>query len=541
MNRPFALRSIAIALLLGCASVYADGIKSLTICADPGNMPLSNQKGEGFQNKIAALLGNALGANVQYYWRPSIERGLMRTTLSEGNCDVWMDMASDTEGAALTAPLYRSTFVFVYRKDKGFGTFRTMDDPRLQNLRIGVFQVSAARQALAQHGVMANTVIHYLSHNGDLVAENQPSHQVQQVIDGQLDIAAVWGPMAGYYRTIRHAPIVVQPVNMIDDTVPLEFDMALAVPRGRPEIKVAVEKALRENRDGIRKILDAFGVPLVRCADCIVSGDLPTHGAYKALPLPATVAQAPQDASRLEELKVALKNGADPNDELGNAIVARDAARTTWLLEHGADANRRFNEGSTPLVDATRFGFDDLIDTLVSHHADVDLADASGWTPLLYAAWNDDATAVAALVTKGAARERADPQGRTPLSVAAQNGKAKAAAALLAAGADANRAAGEGGYTPLMLATAAGATELVGLLLDRGAQVNAKNMGGVTALMIAAAGDRDKIGALLLQHGADAAARSDDGRTALSIAQSNNSAAVARLLAAGRSGGRQPG
>ena len=76
-------------------------LKSLTVCADPGNMPLSNQKGEGFENKIAQVIGTALGTGVQYYWRPSIERGLMRTTLSEGNCDLWMDMATDTEGAVV--------------------------------------------------------------------------------------------------------------------------------------------------------------------------------------------------------------------------------------------------------------------------------------------------------------------------------------------------------------------------------------------------------------------------------------------------------
>src|SRR4029079_5663099 len=86
-------------------------LKSLRVCADPGNMPLSNEKGEGFENKIAQVIGSALGTGVQYYWRPSIERGLMRTTLSEGNCDLWMDMTSDTEGAVVLSPLYRSTFV----------------------------------------------------------------------------------------------------------------------------------------------------------------------------------------------------------------------------------------------------------------------------------------------------------------------------------------------------------------------------------------------------------------------------------------------
>ena len=170
-------------------------------------MPLSNQKGEGFENKIAQVIGTALGTGVQYYWRPSIERGLMRTTLSEGNCDLWMDMASDTEGAVVLAPLYRSTFVLAYRNDRGID-IKSLDDPAMRKLRVGVFQVSAIREALAEHHIINNTVIHYLSHNADIVPDNQPSYQVQQVIDGGLDIAAAWGPMAGYYKKVLHAPLI---------------------------------------------------------------------------------------------------------------------------------------------------------------------------------------------------------------------------------------------------------------------------------------------------------------------------------------------
>ncbi|HEY0180791.1 MAG TPA: hypothetical protein VGC30_14340, partial [Dokdonella sp.] len=165
------LRSALLLGALAAADASAEEkLASLTVCADPGNMPLSNQQQEGFQNKIAQVLGQALGTGVQYYWRPSIERGLMRTTLSQGSCDLWMDMASDTEGAEILTPLYRSTFVFVYRDDKGY-SIKNLDDPLLQRVRIGVFQVSAARQALAAHGIMTNTVIQYLSHNGDLVPE----------------------------------------------------------------------------------------------------------------------------------------------------------------------------------------------------------------------------------------------------------------------------------------------------------------------------------------------------------------------------------
>ena len=213
--------ALGAALMLAGGAAMGAEPKSLTVCADPGNMPLSNQKGEGFENKIAQAIGSALGTGVQYYWRPSIERGLMRTTLAEGNCDLWMDMATDTEGAILLAPLYRSTFVLAYRSDRGIA-IKSLDDPALKKLRVGVFQVSAIRQALADHQVVSNTVIHYLSHNADIVADNQPSYQVQQVIDGALDVAAAWGPMAGYYKAVIHAPLIIQPVNMMEDKVPMQ-------------------------------------------------------------------------------------------------------------------------------------------------------------------------------------------------------------------------------------------------------------------------------------------------------------------------------
>jgi quinoprotein dehydrogenase-associated probable ABC transporter substrate-binding protein len=520
------------------ASVNAHAaLQGLTVCADPGNMPLSNQKGEGFENKIAEVLGKTLGVNINYYWRPSIERGLMRTTLSEGNCDVWLDMPSDTEGAIVTTPLYRSTFVFAYRNDKGLGPFKSMDDPRLQKLRIGVFQVSAVRQALAQHGIMANTVIHYLSHNGDLISENQPSYQVQQVIDGQLDIAAAWGPMAGYYKTMKKAPLTIQPVNTIDNTVPLEFDMALAVPRGRPEIKAAVEKGLRDSKAEVRRILDEFGVPLVKCDECIISGDLPSHGPYKEMST-ATAEAAKPRASQLPRLKQSLKQGADPVEELGNAIVADDAERVGYLLDHGVDANVRFGDGYTPLVNATRFGFDDLVPLILKHKADVNATDISHWTPLMYAAWTDDPYLIKLFVGKGAKLEAADQDGQTALGVAAQNNKIKALTALMEAGANVNRSVGKADYTPLMLAASSGAVDIAQLLIKHGANVNAKNAGGVTPLMVVAANNAAKVGSLLLEAGADPALRAEDGRTALMIAKSNNSEAVLKLLqqAGGKSG-----
>ena len=531
MKPIFAAGLLAAALAAGAGAAQAkDVLRSLTVCADPGNMPLSNEKGEGFENKIAEVLGKTLGIDIHYYWRPSIERGLMRTTLSEGNCELWLDMSSDTEGAIVTAPLYRSTFVFAYRNDKGLGPFKSMDDPRLQKLRIGVFQVSAVREALMLHGIVGNTFIHYLSHNADLVLENQPSYQVQQVIDGHLDIAAAWGPLAGYYKTIKHAPVVIQPINTIDDTVPLEFNMALAVPRGRADIKAAVEKGLRDGKDEIHRILIDYGVPLVKCDECIVSGDLPSHGPYRNAGEFEDALTKVVHVSQLPRLKKALKQGADPVGELANAIVADDAERVGYLLDHGVDVNVHFGDGYTPLINATRFGFADLVPLLLQHNADVNSVDMGHWTPLMYAAWTDSADLVKTFVAKGAKLEAGDSEGLTPLGIAAQNHKVKALDALLEAGADVSRPVGKGDYTPLMLAAIGGAADVAELLIKHGANVNAKNAGGVTPLMVVAANNAVKVGTLLLKSGADPAARSDDGRTALTIAKSSNSGEMLKLL-----------
>jgi quinoprotein dehydrogenase-associated probable ABC transporter substrate-binding protein len=526
---------IAVAAIAGNAA-HADApqsaLRSLTVCADPGNMPLSNRQGEGFENKIAEVVGKALGTGVEYYWRPSIERGLMRTTLSEGNCDLWMDMASDTEGAVvLPKPLYRSTFVLAYRNDKGMH-INGLADPQLKRLRVGVFQVSAIREALSEHGVVNNTVVHYLSHNADEQADNQPSYQVQQVIDGRLDVAAVWGPMAGYYKSMLHAPLVIEPVNIGEDQVPMEFDMTLAVPRGRPEIAAAIEGALEQHKDEVQRILVEFGVPLIKCDACLVSGDLPSHGPYKPEDAtPPTKAEIDAEhRARMADMKKWLAQGANPDNELGDAIVANDIERVRYLLAHGAHPDARDGEGYTALINATRFSFVEVATYLAEHKADVNLGDRNDWTPLTYAAWQDNSELVVMLMKHGAKIDVVSIDGLTPLAIAAQNGKIKAAQALVAAGADVNAPVAKGGYTPLMLAAISGSTDLTAALIDHGAKVNAVNPGGVTALMIAAANNHPRVAEVLLKSGADPNARSQDGRTALGIAQANNDEGMVRLL-----------
>jgi len=529
-------RTVLIAgLLAASATAFGADLRSLTICADPGNMPLSNEKGEGFENKIAEIIGKDLGTGVHYYWRPSIERGLMRTTLNEGNCDVWMDMATDTEGATVLSPLYRSTFVLAYRSDKGIH-IKDLNDPALKKLRVGVFQVSAIRQALADHGVISNTVIQYLSHNGDLIEDNQPSFQVRQVIRGELDVAAVWGPMAGYFKSMKHEPLTLQPANLMDDAVPLEFDLAVAVPRGRSDIKAAVEQALQRHKDEVKQVLMDFGVPLVKCDECLVSGDLPSHGPYTApKPDPQVVAReeraaAKARAARMADLKRTLAQGGNADDELQNAVIASDVERVKYTLQHGAHIDSADGDGYTPLINATRFGFNAVAANLLEHKANPNSTEHGGWTPLMYAAYNDNAVLIGDLIAHGANITAKDDDQLTALAIAAQNDKAKAAEALVKAGADVNAPAAKGGYTPLMLAAISGSGTMASSLIGHGAKVNAVNPGGLTALMIAAANNNAGVAQVLLKSGADVNARTEDGRTALAIAQSKNNETLVKLL-----------
>jgi quinoprotein dehydrogenase-associated probable ABC transporter substrate-binding protein len=223
------LPSEKIAIRAAAKAAYKDKkLKELKVCADPGNMPLSNIQREGYQNKLAELLGSAMGAKVTYSWRPFIERGLTRQTFDQDMCDVLFDMPANYGRLLTTSPVYKTTYVLAYPNDKGL-KLSGLDDPKLKDLKIGVFQTSAIRQALAKRGIVNNVELQTQTHDGDIVPEHQPWYVVQRAMDGDIDVAGVYGPFAGWVKTMKHEPITIQPVNLDDDTVPLEFEMAVGV------------------------------------------------------------------------------------------------------------------------------------------------------------------------------------------------------------------------------------------------------------------------------------------------------------------------
>jgi ankyrin repeat protein len=391
-----------------------------------------------------------------------------------------------------------------------------------------------------------------VTHDSDLNPEDQPSYQVQELIDGKLDIAAVWGPFAGYYKTVEKAPIVIQAVNMMENDFPLEFELGFGIQPTDRILKYKIDLALQDKRADIEKVLRDYGVPLVKCSDCIVEGDLPAHGDYtQPLPPPASDDKSPVT---LEQLKGWLAAGADVNDEFGDAVLASDMPRIEFLVGKGADVNKRNDQGDTPLDIAALQRNPDLVKFLLDHHADVNARGNNGMTPLIEAVMQDDTGTLKVLATHGADLESRTSEGATPLALAISEDNMKAALALIDVGAPLNTKSTKLGLTALMVAAGRepyevsisgqrhelenatldphypDALQVARALIAHGADVNAVSTSGVTALMLAAAHDSTPVVGLLLQSGADPAKRSPDGKTALDIATENGNDTVVSLI-----------
>jgi ankyrin repeat protein len=437
--------------------------------------------------------------------------------------------------------------VLAYRNDKGL-ELSGLNDPKLKDLKIGVFQTSGIRAALAKRGIVDNVTLQTQTHDGDLIVEHQPWYVVQKVLNGDLDVAAVFGPFAGWLKTMKNEPLTIQPVNLDDDTVPLEFELAIGVRKTDAFLKYMLEFALEDHAEEVERIFKDYGVPLVQCSKCIVPGDLPAHGSYIALAdqkfeARPDLASSDQVVTK-EKLEQWLAEGADLNQELSNAIIANDSERVKFLVEKGADVNAPDLQGWTPLQNAARQRKDEMIKTLIELGADPNRPAADGMTPLIAAAMRDHVPSIKMLVEKGADVEQPGPQGYRPLALAIAESKYEAAKALMENGADVSGASGTDGLTPLMLVAAQtgpaegsrfvpGSTrpsDIARGLIDRGAEVNAQSKGGVTALMIAATHNSAPMIGLLMDAGADPSIKNNIGLTAADVAEKNGNLEAAQAI-----------
>ena len=239
----------------------------LRVCADPNNLPFSNDKGEGFENKLAELVARDMGARVEYTWWAQ-RRGFVRNTLNAGACDVVMGMPADADMVLTTRPYYRSTYVFVYRAGEGTAV-RSFDDPALRRLTLGVpligddYANTPPAAALARRNIVRN--VRGYSIYGDYREPNPPARLVDAVAKREVDVAVVWGPLGGYFARREPVPLAVVPVAPSADrgSPPLEFDISMAVRKGDAALRARLDSLIDRRRSAIDSILTAYGVPRV--------------------------------------------------------------------------------------------------------------------------------------------------------------------------------------------------------------------------------------------------------------------------------------
>jgi mxaJ protein len=297
MLRASNLRSFALAgLLVAGVAVPAAAQRPsppqpglLRVCNDPDNMPFSNQKEEGFENKIARLIAKDWNARLEYVWYPT-RRGYFRI-LNGMYCDLIIQAPGGLDMAGTTAPYYRSGYVFVTRQDSELSTLNSLADPRLKKARIGVTLLPSDEQlpptmALSHYGVVGNL----RGYQGMYNEENRPEDVIKAVANKDVDVAIVWGPLAGYFAKHSQVPLKIQPLGERDSLadVPFRYDIAMAVRRRDRELRDSLEKTLKKRAPEIQAILKEYGIPLFPVAATGGGDDDDDDGPPKPAAAPAS-------------------------------------------------------------------------------------------------------------------------------------------------------------------------------------------------------------------------------------------------------------
>jgi mxaJ protein len=281
LSRSSRLKSVASLALLIALAIFEQTVGAqeegnqpqvLRVCQDPGNLPFSNEAGEGLENRIAALLAAHMGLPLETYWYPqrmNVVRNTIRYKLpgqTHYRCDLLTGVPAGWGPVSTTRPYYRSTHVLVYVKGRGLDidsgdAFLALDRETLAGLKIGIFDRSPAARWLKNHGLLEQAVP-YRMMNAD------PGYYPGKIIDhdlvqGKIDVAILWGPIAGYFaKQVKDAVVEVVPLKS-EPNVPFDYSIAMGVRHGETQWRDRVDAALDDLDVEIKKVLREFGVPLV--------------------------------------------------------------------------------------------------------------------------------------------------------------------------------------------------------------------------------------------------------------------------------------
>jgi quinoprotein dehydrogenase-associated probable ABC transporter substrate-binding protein len=232
---------------------------ALRVCADPANLPFSNDKGEGFENKIAELLAAKLGVPLKYTWYPNTV-GFLRNTLRVRRCDIVMGTVTGAEMVQTTNPYYRSAYVMVTRKGDNI-TADKIEDPALKNLKLGLTAGAPPADIAAKNGLAANIKPYDLY--VDTRVQSPGKDMINDLVNKEIDVALLWGPIAGFYAAQHGDELKVTPLLNEPKTTRMEFYITMAVRPGENKWKNDINALIRANKDAIDQILRDYHVPVL--------------------------------------------------------------------------------------------------------------------------------------------------------------------------------------------------------------------------------------------------------------------------------------
>ena len=240
-------------------------LKELRVCADPNNLPFSNREHEGFEDKIAELIARDLGLPLNYDWLPQ-RLGFYRTALKTFDSNLVMAAPGGFEKALITQPYYRSTFVFVQRKNAAT-PIRSFDDAALRTVKIGV-QLTGGVNAPPTHALAHRQIIDNIT--GYPVFDETQGAPAQRIVgavaSGEIDVAIVWGPQAGYFAKRQSVPLTLTPVapdhdKVGDAEIPYTFEICMALRRPEKALRDRLNNVIVRRQTQINEILDEYSVP----------------------------------------------------------------------------------------------------------------------------------------------------------------------------------------------------------------------------------------------------------------------------------------